>query len=85
MAGFELTLYGRIWVTPEGRITIGADMAQNYSQNQMIEGCLLDHRHVECPASFVPVEVRQTGMRGAIYGTREEAYSRADREPAAAG
>jgi PAS domain S-box-containing protein len=40
---------------------------------------------MECPAFFVPVLMRQTGMRGAIYGTREEAYSRADREPAAEG
>ena len=40
---------------------------------------------VECPAFFEPVEVRQTGTRGVIYGTREEAYGRADREPAAAG
>jgi hypothetical protein len=28
--------------------------------------------------------MRQTGTRGAIDGTREEAYSGADREPAAA-
>lgn len=40
---------------------------------------------LECPALFVPVKMRQTGTRGALYGTREEAYSRADREPAAAG
>jgi hypothetical protein len=40
---------------------------------------------MECPALFVPVKMRQTGTRGALYGTREEAYSRADREPAAAG
>jgi hypothetical protein len=32
---------------------------------------------LECPASFMPVEMRQTGTREAIYGTREEAYSRA--------
>jgi superfamily II DNA or RNA helicase len=40
---------------------------------------------LECPASFVPVEMRQTGTRGAGYGAREEAYGRADREPVAAG
>ena len=40
---------------------------------------------VECPALFVPVKMRQTGTRGAIDGTWEEAYSRADREPVAAG
>ena len=28
---------------------------------------------VECPASFVPVELIQTGIKGALYGTREEA------------
>jgi len=33
---------------------------------------------VECPANFVPVLMRQTGMRGAFYGTRKEAYAGAD-------
>jgi hypothetical protein len=28
---------------------------------------------VECPAAFVPASMRQTGMRGAIYGARKEA------------
>jgi hypothetical protein len=28
---------------------------------------------VECPAQFVPVEVRQTGTRGAEDGARKEA------------
>jgi hypothetical protein len=28
---------------------------------------------MECPASFVPVELIQTGKKGALYGTREEA------------
>jgi hypothetical protein len=37
-----------------------------------------------CPANLVPVEMRQTGMRGALNGTREEAHAGADREPAAA-
>jgi hypothetical protein len=46
---------------------------------------IADDAAVECPASFVPVEMRQTGTRGAIYGTREEAHSGADCEPAAAG
>ena len=40
---------------------------------------------VECPALFVPVKMRQTGTRGVLYGAREEAYSGADCEPAAAG
>jgi hypothetical protein len=39
---------------------------------------------LECPANFVPASVRQTGMRGAWNGEREEAHCRADREPAAA-
>jgi hypothetical protein len=34
-----------------------------------------------CPALFVPVDVRETGMRGALNGTREEAYARTDSEP----
>jgi hypothetical protein len=38
----------------------------------------------ECPALFVPVDVRETGMKGAFHGTREEAYSGAGGEPAAA-
>jgi len=29
---------------------------------------------LECPAAFVPESMRQTGMRGAIHGTRKEAY-----------
>jgi hypothetical protein len=28
---------------------------------------------VQCPGSFVPVELIQTGIKGALYGTREEA------------
>jgi uncharacterized RDD family membrane protein YckC len=40
---------------------------------------------LECPATFVPVEMRQTGMRGTDYGTRKEAYGGADRESAATG
>jgi hypothetical protein len=40
---------------------------------------------VECPARFVPVEMRQTGTRGVEYGTRQEAYGGADRESAATG
>jgi hypothetical protein len=40
---------------------------------------------VECPAFCVPVLVRETVQEGADYGEGKEAYSRADREPAAAG
>jgi hypothetical protein len=32
-------------------------------------------RRLECPASFVPVDLRETGMRGALNGTRKEAYA----------
>jgi hypothetical protein len=39
---------------------------------------------VECPAVFVPVSKRETGMRGAINGAEEEVYAGADREPATA-
>jgi putative transposase len=35
---------------------------------------------VECPAIFVPVEMRQTGTRGAGNEKRDEAYGGADRE-----
>jgi hypothetical protein len=42
-------------------------------------------RVVECPAHFVPVEMRQTGTRGVGYGTREEVYGGTDCKPAAAG
>ena len=48
-------------------------------------GVLVDEEVMECPATFVPVEMRQTGMRGTDYGTRKEAYGGADREPAATG
>ena len=37
------------------------------------------------PGIFVPVAMRETGMKGAWNGTREEAYAGADRELAAAG
>ena len=42
-------------------------------------------RWVECPALFVPVDVRETGMKGAWNGTRKEAYARTDSEPAWSG
>jgi hypothetical protein len=51
----------------------GGDHRNNREENQL-----------ECPANFVPVGMRQTGMRGAWNGTRKEAFSRADREPASA-
>lgn len=36
---------------------------------------------VECPAVFVPVAMRETGMEGALNGAEEEVYTGADREP----
>lgn len=36
---------------------------------------------LEYRARFVPVEIRQTGTRGAGYGARKEAYGGADCEP----
>jgi IS5 family transposase len=39
---------------------------------------------LECPAPLVPESMRQTGMRGALNGTRKEAYTGADCELAAA-
>jgi hypothetical protein len=40
---------------------------------------------LECPALFVPVEVRETGMKGAFDGTREKEYAGADCESASSG
>jgi hypothetical protein len=37
---------------------------------------------VEHPATFVPVDVRETGMRGALNGARKEAFAGTDCEPA---
>ena len=40
---------------------------------------------MECPATFVPVEMRQTGTREGPHEKRGEAYGGADREFAATG
>jgi K+-sensing histidine kinase KdpD len=45
---------------------------------------ILTEAILECPANFVPVTMRQTGMRGAWNGARETAYTGADREPSSA-
>jgi hypothetical protein len=37
-----------------------------------------------CPANCVPVAMIGTGSKGAVYGTREEAWSRTGGEPVAA-
>jgi predicted AAA+ superfamily ATPase len=39
---------------------------------------------LECPAVFVPVAKRETGMRGALNGAKEEVHAGADCEPATA-
>ena len=44
----------------------------------------LEIRRLECPVILVPAELRQTGMEGAEYGTREEAYGGADCDAVAA-
>jgi hypothetical protein len=41
-------------------------------------------RLLVCPANFVPVAMIGTGSKGAVYGTREEAWSRTGGEPVAA-
>src|ERR1019366_4449224 len=57
------------------------------SSGDLITSFIFEHfdEPLECPALFVPVKMRQTGTRGSLYGAREEAYSGADCEPAAAG
>jgi len=39
---------------------------------------------LECPTSFVPESMRQTGMKETLNSAKREAYSGADRESAAA-
>jgi hypothetical protein len=58
-----------------------AERASLHDANSLPDGNQLT---VECPATFVPESMRQTGMRGAIYGASEEAYAGADRESASA-
>lgn len=40
--------------------------------------CASEMLGLECPAPFVPVAVRETGMKGAWNGTRQEADAGAD-------
>jgi hypothetical protein len=40
--------------------------------------------YMDCPENFVPKVMRQTGMRGAFYGTRKEAHAGAECELVAA-
>lgn len=71
--------FNNITDTRQERIRTISDLADEYLVAYKL-------RHpLECPATFVPVEMRQTGMRGTGYGTREEAYGGADRESAATG
>jgi hypothetical protein len=39
----------------------------------VIVGEIKNLTDLECPAAFVPASMRQTGMRGAVYGARKEA------------
>jgi hypothetical protein len=50
------------------------------------EGGVAACSHIlECPPFFELVSMRETEFEGAGYGRREEAYSGANREPAASG
>src|ERR1700685_2405752 len=51
---------------------------------RMLHRTYPSHRNLECPAILVPVEMRQTGMRGAWHGTRKETYGGTDCKFAAA-
>jgi hypothetical protein len=53
-----------------------ADLATKKAQSKLVQ--------VVCPANFVPVAMIGTGSKGAVYGTREEAWSRTGGEPVAA-
>ncbi len=56
---------------PERRTTAAAD-----STGAEQRSSIGDRRaQVECPATFVPVDLRETGMEGALNGARKEAYS----------
>jgi hypothetical protein len=57
--------------------SIGAQ-AQQPLARVVVEGMVV------CPANFVPVAMIGTGSKGAVYGTREEAWSRTGGEPVAA-
>jgi RNA-directed DNA polymerase len=73
--------------TPQGAVIspLLANIYLHYAFDLWADQWRKHHAKVECPCSFVPVELRQTGMRGTGYDTREEAYGRADRESAATG
>lgn len=61
----------------EHLLTTRPEIEQGIYANELLQ--------LECPALFVPVEVRETGMRGALNGARKEKYTGADCELAAAG
>jgi hypothetical protein len=48
-------------------------------------GLRMPLRSVECPAPFVPVDVRETGMKGVLNGSCKEAYAGAGSEHSSAG
>jgi hypothetical protein len=47
--------------------------AQCYADAPEVRICTLIL--LECPPLFVPVDVRELGLRGALNGTREEAFA----------
>jgi hypothetical protein len=49
-----------------------------------VEGAVVLGKPLACPVFSVPVLMRETGLKRAEHGTREEAYSGADCESAAA-
>ena len=55
---------------------------QTFQMTLIEDGYMIEQ--VECPASFVPESMRQTGMEGALNGARKEAYSGAGCELATA-
>jgi hypothetical protein len=71
-------LFELLPATPAGLTTEEARRRLHlYGPNSLVH-------ELECPANFVPVDVRQTGMGGAWYVTRKEVCSGTDREFVAA-
>jgi hypothetical protein len=50
-----------------------ATKGHGFWREQSLQDDLTELRQLECPASFVPVELIQTGIKGAECGTREKA------------
>ena len=73
----------RFPMSPKRVLSLASESATPYRIRRLYEK--ERELYLECPALFVPVDVRETGMRGALNGTRKEAYAGADCEPASAG